>query len=157
MTIALLALIGVDLWLILVLAVATIHRRRTVTGRRGAFKGKLRVAEGELEGFSPKWTSGYGQWARDVLVWNPTPFMVRTATIPVDGTDTGGIHAASVKGLGRQPVVIPLLAEHRVRLELAAADEDRELVLGPFAQTSAVGSLVPARLAVGADIYPNDN
>jgi hypothetical protein len=157
MAIALLALIGVDLWLILVLAVATIHRRRTVIGRRGAFKGKLRVAEGELEGFSPKWTSGYGHWARDVLVWNPTPFMVRTATIPVNGSDTSAIRQAGVKGLGRHPLVVPLVAEHRVRLELAAAEEDRELVLGPFAQTSAVGSLVPARMVVGADYYPNDN
>lgn len=161
MTIAVVVLLLVDLAAIVVLLAALIGRRRSVTGRRGAFKAKLRVAEGELEGFSAKWKAGYGHWVRNVLVWDIAPFLTRSRLIPVDGTDVSGIHGAngSVTRLGRHPIVAPLLSDHRTRLELATSAEDRDLALGPFALTSAVGSLVRARFEVGDldDLYPDDN
>jgi len=154
-------LLGVDLAVIAVLIAAVIHRRRSVTGRRGGFKGKLRVAEGELEGFSEKWKTGYGHWVRNVLVWDIAPFFFRSRLVQVDGTDVSGIRCAngSVKQLGKHPIVAALLSEHRSRLELATSDEDRDLALGPFAQTLAVGSLVQARFEVGDldNLYPHDN
>jgi hypothetical protein len=154
------ALLGVDIVVIVALVGAILAHRRSVKGRRGSFKGKLRVAEGELDGFSAKWTSGYGYWVRDVLVWNRTPFLFPTRLIGVDGTDASGIHPAingELKGLGKRALVAPLLAGRRSRLELATSDEDRELALGPFARTSAVGSLVRARFPTG-DLYdPDDN
>jgi hypothetical protein len=157
--VALLALLGVDLGVILVILGAALYRRRAVKGRRGAFKGKLRVTEGELDGFSSKWKTGYGHWVHDVLVWNPAPLYVRTQLIPVDGTDASGIRAANgrVRGLGKRPVVAPLVGERRRRFELATAEEDHDAALGPFAQTSAVGSLVRGRFAVGGSEYANDN
>jgi hypothetical protein len=150
MTIALVVLLLVDLAAILVLLTALIRRRHCVTGRRGAFKGKLRVVEGEISGLSRKWSTGYGHWIRDVLVWDAAPFLWRTKVIPVDGTDVSGIHWAngSVSRLGKHPIVTPLLSDHRTRLELATSDEDRDLVLGPFTGTSAIGSLVRARFEV---------
>lgn len=159
MIIALLALLGVDLVVILALLGAMLYRRRTVKGRRGAFKGKLRVAEGELEGFSSDWKTGYGHWVRDVLVWNPAPFFFRTQLVPIDGTDTSGIQTATgrIKGVGKRPVVVPLLGENRRRFELATADDDHDLALAPFVRTSAIGSLVRARSAVGGPDYVNDN
>jgi hypothetical protein len=159
MIIAVLVLLGVDLWLVAAIGIAAFLRRRSVKGRRGAFKARIRVAEGELEGFSGKWKRGYGHWIRDVLVWNDAPFLFRTKLIPVDGTDASGIHGAqgTVKGLGKHPVVAPLVAGQRSRLELATSDEDRELGLGPFARTSAVGSLVLARDAGGELKEAHDN
>lgn len=151
---------GVDVVVIVALIVAVVLRRRSVKGRRGSFKGKLRVAEGELDGFSSRWKGGYGHWIRDVLVWNKAPLLFGTKLIAVDGTDASGIHPAAngeVRGLGKHPVVAPLLADHRSRLELATADEDQELALGPFARTSAVGSLVRAQLGTADRDDLNDN
>jgi hypothetical protein len=161
MTVALVILLLVDLAALIVLTAAYMRRRGCVTGRRGAFKGKLRVVEGEVPGLSSNWSTGYGHWVRDVLVWDMAPFLWRTRVIPVDGTDVSGIHGAngSVSRLGRHPIVTPLLSDHRSRLELATSREDRDLVLGPFAGASAIGALVRARLDVNDpdERYPNDN
>jgi hypothetical protein len=161
MIIALLVLLGVDLAVVAVLWAGLILRRRSVKTRRGVFKGKLRVTEGELDGFSEKWKAGYGHWVRNVLVWDMAPFFFRSRLVPVDGTDVSGIHCASgsIKRLGKHPIVAPLLSDHHSRLELATSDEDRDLALGPFARTLAIGSLVQARYDVGdlGFLYPHDN
>ena len=161
MTTALIILLLADLAAVIVLTTAYIRRRRCVTGRRGAFKGKLRVVEGEVPGLTSRWRTGYGHWVRDVLVWDVAPFLWRTKAIPVDGMDVSGIHGAngSVSRLGRRPIVTPLLSDHRSRLELATSEEDRDLVLGPFAGASAIGALVRARFAVSDpdELYPDGN
>ena len=159
MMIAFLVLLGVSVAMIAVLVAALLVRRRSVKGRRGAFKGKLRVVEGEVEGVSEEWKPGYGYWAHDVLVWAGGPSLVRTTVIPVNGTDAAGIHGGTgeVSGLGKSPIVAPLLTNHRGRLQLATAEEDRDLALGPFARTSSVGSLVRARSPVPGEEDWNTN
>ena len=64
-----------------------------------------------------------------------------------------------LQGLGKRPVVAPLLVGRQERLELAASEEDRDLALGPFALASAVGSLVRSRsVPEGLDErYQNSN
>jgi hypothetical protein len=142
MSTALLVLLAVSVAVV----TAALLRRRAVTGRRGAFKAKIRVLEGEIDGLSGEWKTGYGHWVRDVLVWTTAPLLVRTRLIPVDGTDASGIHANGiVAGLGKRSIVAPLVSDRYTRLELAAAAEDRDLALGPFARTCEVGSLVRAR------------
>ncbi len=54
MLIALLAVLGVDLIVIAVLLAAVLWRRRWVMRRPGAFRGAIRVADGEIEGLAPK-------------------------------------------------------------------------------------------------------
>ena len=161
MTTALVVLLLVDLAAILVVLTAWLRRRHCITGRRGSFKGKLRVVEGEVGGLSGKWSTGYGHWVRDVLVWDAAPFVWRTKVIGVDGTDVSCIHGAngSVSHLGKRPIVTPLLADRRTRLELATSEEDRDLVLGPFAGASAIGALVRARFGVTDpdELYPDGN
>jgi len=156
-TTALVIVLLIDLAAVIALTAAYIRRRRCVTGRRGAFKGKLRVVEGEVPGLSSRWNTGYGHWVRDVLVWDMAPFLWRTKLIPVAGTDVSGIHGAngSVSRLGRRPIVTPLLSDHRSRLELATSEEDRDIVLGPFAGSSAIGALVRARFVVGDPDEPD--
>jgi hypothetical protein len=154
-------LLLVDLAAVVALTAAYMRRRQCITGRRGAFKGKLRVVDGEVPGLSASWKTGYGHWVRDVLVWDTAPFLWRTKVIPVDGTDVSGIHGAngSISRLGRRPMVTPLISEHRSRLELVTSEEDQDLVLGPFAGSSAIGALVRARFEIGDPDrrYPDDN
>jgi hypothetical protein len=125
-------------------ATAVLLRRRSVKSRPGAFKGRVRVIEGSHDGLSREWRAGYGHWARDVLVWSSSPFLLRSRLIPIDGTDASGIHVNGPVG-GTRSIVAPLITARRSRLELAAAEEDRDLALGPFAGPCDVGSLVRAR------------
>jgi hypothetical protein len=144
---ALLALLGVDLWIIVTGLAIVLLRRRAVKRAPDAFKGKIRLTEGEIDGLSRRWKGGYGRWVRDVLVWHKAPFLFRTMLIPVDGADSSGSHAAGrreVSRLGKHPVIVALLAERHSRVCVAARDEDRDRALGPFALAPAVGSLVTA-------------
>jgi hypothetical protein len=132
MLIALLAVIGVDLIVIVVLLAFAISRRRWVKRRPGAFEGAIRVADGELDGLGPKWQRGYGRWVREVLVWTKAPFLFRNELVPADGL--AGERPAGpdeVKRLGDGPVVIEL-ATGPATVEIAASGEQRDLLRGPY-------------------------
>jgi Sec-independent protein translocase protein TatA len=70
MLIALLIALGVDLAVVLAVAVLVFGRRRRRWLRRqpGEFAGAIRVSGGVVEGLSPKWKHGSGRRVRDVLV-----------------------------------------------------------------------------------------
>lgn len=61
MLIALLALLGVNLIVIVVLLGIMLTRRRWVSHQPDAFKGAIRVVDGEVSGLGPKWKRGYGR------------------------------------------------------------------------------------------------
>ncbi|HWH98300.1 MAG TPA: hypothetical protein VNS80_08020, partial [Pseudolysinimonas sp.] len=77
MLIALLAVLGVDLIVLVVLAAFVFARKRWVKRQAGAFRGAIRVRGGKVDGLNPKWRRGYGRWVRDVLVWTKGPFLFR--------------------------------------------------------------------------------
>jgi hypothetical protein len=134
MVIALLAVLGVDLMVIVVLLGAVLTRRRWVSHQPGVFKGAIRVVEGEVSGLGGKWKRGYGRWVRDVLVWTKAPVLVRNELVAVDGL-AGAVRAAEageVKRLGSQPVIVPLAAEGATRVEVAAGVDDRGRAGGPM-------------------------
>ena len=85
MLIALLAVLGVDLIVIVVLLGIMLTRRRWVSHLPGAFKGAIRVVDGQVSGLGPKWKRGYGRWVRYVLVWTKAPLLVRNELVAVDG------------------------------------------------------------------------
>ena len=132
MLIALLAVLGVNLIVIVVLLAVALSRKRWVKRRPGAFHGAIRVADGDVDGLHPKWRRGYGRWVRDVLIWTKAPFLFRNEVLAADGLDEQRPAASDeVKRLGDHPVVV------RVRIgsamvELAAHESDAELALGPF-------------------------
>jgi hypothetical protein len=134
MVIALLAVLGVDLIVIVVLLGAVLIRRRWVSHQPGAFKGAIRVVDGEVSGLGPKWKRGYGRWVRDVLVWTKAPALFRNELVAVDGL-ARAVRAAEpgeVKRLGNDPVIVPLAADGGARVEVAALVEDRGRALGPL-------------------------
>ena len=123
MVIALLAVLGVDLIVIVVLLGAVLTRRRWVSHQPGAFKGAIRVAEGAVSGLGGKWKRGYGPRRRrcfETSWWRSTAGAVRAA------------EAGEVNRLGSQPVIVPLAAEGGARVEIAAAGDDRGRALGPM-------------------------
>ena len=143
MLIALLAVLGVDLIVLVALAAFVFARKRWVKRQPGAFRGAIRVASGEIDGLRPKWGHGYGHWVRDVLVWTKGPFLFRNEVVPAEGL--GGQRPAKpdeVKRLGDHPGVIRFTAGGAT-LEVAAQAEDMELLLGPYREpvlATAAGS-----------------
>jgi hypothetical protein len=87
MLIALLALLGVDLIVVVALLALVLSRKRWVKRQPGAFRGAIRLTGGEFDGLGAKWHRGYGHWVRDVLVWTKAPFLFRNELVPIDGAD----------------------------------------------------------------------
>ena len=143
MLIALLAVLGVDLIVLVAFAAIVISRKRWVNRRPGAFHGAIRVADGDVDGLRPKWSRGYGHWVRDVLVWTKAPFLFRNELVPTDRLDEQRpARPDEVKRLGDHPGVIRVTAGGAT-VEVAAKAEDTELLLGPYrtpANTTAAGS-----------------
>ena len=131
MVIALLALLGVNLAGIVVFLAFVLGRKRWVKRQPGAFRGAIRLADGEIEGIAPKWRRGYGYWIRDVLVWTKGPFLYRNEILPADGVEEQRTAApGEVKRLGDNPTVMRLKIGSAV-VEVATKAEDGA-PLGPF-------------------------
>jgi hypothetical protein len=137
MVIAVLALLGVNLVVIVVFVGSVLARKRWVNAQPGVFRGAIRLEDGELDGIAPKWRRGYGHWVRDVLVWTRGPFLFRNELLPADGVEGQRLAAAGeVKRLGDNPTV------SRVRVgsatvEVATQAQDSDRVFGPFRQPLA--------------------
>ena len=141
MLIALLALLGVELIVLVVLVVFLRTRKRWVKRQSGAFRGAVRVAGGEVDGLRPKWNRGYGRWVRDVLVWTKGPLLFRNELVAVDGVEEERpAEPSEVKRVGKRPTLIRLSAG-AATVEIAAAGDDVELLLGPYRQKESSGSV----------------
>src|SRR4051794_27167615 len=111
MLIALLAVLGVNLIVIVVLLAVVLSRKRWVTRQAGSFHGAIKVSNGEVDGLRSKWGRGYGRWDRHVLVWTKGPFLFRNEVVVVDGLDPRPpARPARVKRLGDQPVLTRLMS-----------------------------------------------
>lgn len=133
MLIALLAVLGVDLIVIVAIAAFVLGRHRWVKRQDGAFRGAIRVESGQLDGLNEKWKRGHGHWVRDVLVWTNGPLLLSNHIVAADVLDEA--RAASpeqVKSLGDDPVVATLRIG-AATAEVAARHEDRGLLLNSTA------------------------
>ena len=108
-------------------------RRRWLSHQPSAFKGAIRVVDGEVSGLGPKWKRGYGRWVRDVLVWTKAPALFRNELVAVDGLagEARAAETGEVKRLGDAPVIVPLAADGGARVEVATPADSRERALGP--------------------------
>jgi hypothetical protein len=149
--IALLALLGVNLIVLVVFAASVFSRKRWVKQQPGAFRGAIRVLDGNVDGIKPKWRRGYGRWVRDVLVWTKGPFLFRNDLVPADGLDEQRLaHHDEVKRLGDHPTVIRVRTGSAT-VQVAAHGEDAELLRGPYrTPTDATVVIAPTPVAVAA-------
>jgi hypothetical protein len=139
MLIALLAVLGVNLWVIVALLAVVLTRKRWVSHQPGAFKGAIRVIDGDVPGIKPRWKRGYGRWVRDILVWTKTPLLFRNELVPADGlaSEPHDAKPGEVRRLGKHPAVVQLVVEGGGRIEVAASANGRRRVPGPFAGGAA--------------------
>src|SRR4051794_10563095 len=144
MLIALLALLGVDLAVVVVLLGVVFSRKRWVKRQPGSFHGAIKVSSGEIDGLRSKWGRGYGRWVRDVLVWTKAPFFFRNELVAVDGLDQRRpADPGEVKRLGDDPVVVQLRAGSGT-VEVAGHDGESEQLLGPYHQPVDAAKAVEA-------------
>jgi hypothetical protein len=137
--IALLAILGVNLIVIVVLLAFVVSRKRWVMRQPGSFRGVIRVSSGEVDGLRAKWGRGYGRWVRDVLVWTKAPFFFRNELVATDGLDQQRPAVpGEVKRLGDHPIVVRLRVGDAT-VEVAAHDDESELLLGPYGKRLAAG------------------
>ncbi len=157
MLIALLAILGVNLIVIVVLLASVLSRKRWVKRQPGAFRGVIRVSSGEIDGLRPKWGRGYGRWVRDVLVWTKAPFFFRNELVATDGLDQQRPAGPDeVKRLGDHPVIVQL-STGSATVEVAAHDEESQQLVGPYRESVAVGrhrSAAPNGARADADRTP---
>jgi hypothetical protein len=154
MLIALLVVLGVDLWVIVALLSVVLTRRRWVSRQPGAFKGAIRVIEGDVPGLRPRWKRGYGRWVRDILVWTKAPLLFRNEMVLADGLagEARDAKPGEVRWLGKHPAVVPLVVEGGARIEVVASADGQERASGPF----ATGLLQPEPPTAGADAVVSD-
>src|SRR3954449_4228849 len=139
MLIALLAILGVNLIVVAVLLASVLSRKRWVKHQAGAFRGVIRVSDGEVDGLPSKWRRGYGRWVRDVLVWTKAPFFFRNELVATDGLDEERPAVPDeVKRLGDQPIVVQLRSD-AATVEIAARHDQGELLLGPYGKRMDAG------------------
>jgi Protein of unknown function (DUF2550) len=143
MLIALLAILGVNLIVVAVLLVFVLSRKRWVKRQPGSFRGVIRVSRGEIDGLRPKWGRGYGRWVRDVFVWTKAPFLFRNELVATDGLDQQRpARPDEVKRLGDHPIVVQL-SSGGATVEVAAHDDERERLLGPYSHAAVAAEPAP--------------
>jgi hypothetical protein len=132
---ALLAILGVPVWLIVGALGVALLSRRSAKAVPGTMRGRLRVTSGSVPGFKVRWSrsSCYAVWVRDVLVVHAGLAMVRTRLLPV--SSAGAIERRSLpelKRLGSEQAVLGLELDDGSTIELAVAVSERSKLPGLF-------------------------
>ena len=133
---ALLAILGVPLWLVVGGLAASLWSRKKFKETPGVFPAKVRLESGAFDGIGDKWPRmpAYALWVHDVLLLHKGPALVRTLPLPVSASD-GIVQPAEseqIKWLGDDPIVLALKLDNGAVVQLAAPNEARERAVGPF-------------------------
>ena len=145
---AILATIGVPLWLCAIGILALVFRNRNLRTRPGNVPVRL------LRPGKKRWRSGQGIWVSDVFAWRGSPAawiedlqqVGEASPRAADSNETKKLHR-----IGDDPVIASLTLADGRTLEVAARREHQRLLLGPFAVDLALGgglAVAPSEEAV---------
>ena len=134
---AVLAVLGVPLWLVLGWLAARLWHRHVMKQVPGLFELKVRMISGGYRGVDNDFSrrSSHGLWAHEVLIIE-SGFMVShvlhfLATESVQAVQTAD--PEQVAGLGDSPATVRVKLENGSVIEIAADGDSREKMQGPFA------------------------
>jgi hypothetical protein len=119
---ALLALVGVPLWLCALGILALAYRNRSLRKRHGDLPVRL------LRTGKTRWTRGHAVWVSDVFAWRGSPAAWREDLVRVVSASTRGATPQERKALhrlGDGPVVATLTTDGDDVLRVAASAEQR--------------------------------
>jgi hypothetical protein len=144
---AILALLGVPLWLCAIAILVLILRNRQLRNRPGSLPARVRAAG------KGRWHPGHGLWVHDVFAFRGSPAAWKESLVQVARVSAQTASADEKKGLHRLGDVVVVATFELVpqgSLEVAARAEHAGLLLGPFAKVTAVsepGAVVGSRVA----------
>jgi hypothetical protein len=137
---AILALVGVPLWLC-TLAIATIVlRNRNLRARPGSVPARVRATG------KGRWHPGHGVWVHDVFAFRGSPAAWKESLVQVESVSIQLATEAQRKGLhrlGDDIVVANFGLVPQGTLELAARAEHASLLSGPFGNPRGLGGPAP--------------
>ena len=130
---ALLAFIGVPLWLCAAGILALLYRNRDLRKRHGDIPVRV------LRQGKSRWTRGHAVWVSDVFAWRGSPaawnesleLIVGASIRAATPEEQKGLH-----GLGDSPVIAKLTTDLGEVLRVATTAEHRSDLVGSFADTS---------------------
>jgi hypothetical protein len=131
---AILAIIGVPLWLIAIALLMLFFGNRKLRKRPGNIPVRV------LRPGKKRWTSGHGLWVSDVFAWRGSPAAWNEDLFQVSGVS---IHSADAKEreklhrIGDDPVVASFELDGGANLKVAVRHEDQSILAGPFVQPTA--------------------
>jgi hypothetical protein len=135
---ALLAAVGVPLWLCAVGILTLLLRNRALRRRPGNIACRLRVTPGG------RWTRGHGVWVHDVFAFRGSPAAWKERllwAIDVEVRPAARDETKKLRGLGDHAVVATIAgAPDDGKIEVAARKEDELLLLGPSARLALARS-----------------
>ena len=130
---AILALLGVPLWLIAIALLMMFFRNRKLRKRPGNIPVKV------LRPGKKRWTSGHGIWVSDVFAWRGSP---AAWSEDLSQVDAASLHSADeeeqkkLHRLGDDPAVASFALADGTTLEVATRHEHRSALAGPFLQAT---------------------
>lgn len=135
---AILAAVGVPLWLCAIGILTLVMRNRALRMRRGNVAVRVRE-EGKR-----RWTPGHGLWVNDVFAYRGSPAAWKEGLLPVSAASARPASAEERKHLrriGDEPVITTLTFEDagtKRQIDVAARGSDGRLLLGPYAESRLV-------------------
>ena len=131
---AILAVLGVPLWLCAIGILTVVFQNRRLRKRPGNVP--IRV----LRPGKSRWTFGHGVWVSDVFAWRGSPAAWREDLVQVSGASPRAAEVEERKKLhriGDQPVIATFELAEGGTLEVATGAEHRAALLGPYADVAA--------------------
>jgi hypothetical protein len=127
---AILALLGVPLWLCAIAITVLVFRNRTLRKRHGDIPVRI------LRSGKKRWIRGHAIWVSDVFAWRASPASWNEGLEQVtDASLHEHVDAQTAKNLhrlGDSPVVASLTLVDGAVIDVAARPEHRSALMGPF-------------------------
>jgi hypothetical protein len=126
---AILALLGVPLWLCALGIMALVFRNKSLRQRYGDIPVRVQRAG------KTRWTRGHAVWVSDVFAWRGSPAAWSEALFQVTAASAGVFEPEELKKLhrlGDHPAVATLTPDVGEPVRVAVASEHRVALLGPY-------------------------
>ena len=127
---AVLALLGVPLWLCALGIFALVYRNKVLRERPGDIPVRV------LRAGRTRWTRGHALWVSDVFAWRGSPAAWNELLVQVTGARSGDLGPEELKKLhrlGDSPAVATLTPDVGEPFRVAVAAEHLDALLGPYA------------------------
>jgi hypothetical protein len=138
---AILALLGVPIWLVVGGLAIMLWSRSRFKKQDGVFPAKMRHESGAASGDGEKWppVSSYALWVHDVLLVHKGLGMMQTIPLGVVGAE-GSVESADpekVKRMGENPMLLRFRLDDGAVLQMAVPGDSLTLAQGPFSISEA--------------------